>query len=562
MNINYTKLIALLATQVESSTQRAKPTNRTSNIVTCFRCGEKGHYSRDCLAERETPVSYGENSTQPTKIAKHNRRQECENHSNNDDDLYDQLIYKDEEVKETDRYFIEEMLKELSIATLEDEEESIEEKIKKLEVSEELTEKQQREAKELIRKEKEIFAQTVEELGQTERMNYVIDMGDAAPIKQNAYRAAPSIREFIKMEITQLKERGLICKSQSPWFSPIVVVPKKSEKLCLYIDYCKLNAVMKKNSYPLPCMDDLLETFSKARLFSSLDLLSGYWQLPINEKNKEKTVFVTFCGTYKFNVMSFGLCNAPASFQRLMDKILADYIGKFVVVYLDDINIYSKNFNEHLNHINLVFEKLKESGLKLNFEKCTFSHNKICFLGHIVGRDGIKPDESKIEKDEDQNYAFESLKRHLITAPHPIKDDNGKEFVVSYASRGLTIHEKNYAATDLEFITDHSALKWLKTSKLTEARQPIHPDNNEELLEETILQRTYELIEQLPQIRHTALGNIQQSQECQKYYHDTNYKLAPEFDIGEKIWMYDASKEQSRSRKFKPKWLGPYYIHD
>ncbi|CAG8800349.1 12058_t:CDS:1, partial [Dentiscutata erythropus] len=434
-----------------------------------------------------------------------------------------------------------------------------------MEVSEELNDKQQKEAKDLIKKEKEIFAQSVEELGRTERTNHVIDTGDAAPIKQNAYRAAPGIKEFIKNEITQLKKRGLIRESQSPWSSPVVVVPKKGGKLRLCIDYRKLNAVTKKDSYPLPRVDDLLETFSKARWFSSLDLLSGYWQLPVNEKDKEKTAFVTSCGTYEFNVMPFGLCNAPASFQRLMDKILADEIGKFVVVYLDDINIYSENFDEHLDHISVIFKKLKESGLKLNFEKCTFFRSNICFLGHVVGRDGIKPDESKIEKvknfpipktlrqlrgfiglasyyrrfikdfatiarplhhllkknveykwNNDQNYAFESLKRHLITAPilrYPDflktffihtdasgsglgavlsqKDDDDKEFVVSYASRGLTLHEKNYAATELEclailwavehfhhyyglnpfvVITDHSALKWLKTSKLTGRR--------------------------------------------------------------------------------------------
>ncbi|CAG8791891.1 7893_t:CDS:2, partial [Dentiscutata erythropus] len=131
-------------------------------------------------------------------------------------------------------------------------EESIEEKIEKIKVSEELDSEQQKEAKEF----------------------------DAAPIKQNAYKAAPGVKEFIKNEITQLKKKGLIRESQSSWSSPVMVVPKKGGKLRLCIDYRKLNAVMKKDSYPLPRVDDLLETFSKARWFSSLDLLSGYWQLP------------------------------------------------------------------------------------------------------------------------------------------------------------------------------------------------------------------------------------------------------------------------------------------
>jgi RNase H-like domain found in reverse transcriptase/Reverse transcriptase (RNA-dependent DNA polymerase) len=263
--------------------------------------------------------------------------------------------------------------------------------------------------------------------------------------------------------------------------------------------------------------------------------------------------------------MPFGLCNAPATFQRLMDKVLVEYIGKSVVVYIDDIIIFSRTFEEHVVHVQLVFDKLRAAHLKLNIRKCVFFRQNIHFLGHVVGTDGIKPDEIKIDKiknfpipenlkqlrgfiglasyyrrfidkfseiarplhhllkkstkfkwKDDQNYAFETLKRHLVTAPilrYPDyskmfyvhtdasgtglgavlaqKDENGKEFVISYASRRLTQHERNYAATELEclailwaveyfyhyyglnpfvIITDHKALQWLRTSKLTGRR--------------------------------------------------------------------------------------------
>ena len=174
------------------------------------------------------------------------------------------------------------------------------------------------------------------------------------------------------------------------------MVPKKDGSTRFCIDYRKLNAVTKKDCHPLPRIDDLLDSFQGSMCFSTLDLASGYWQIEMDPIDKEKTAFITDYGIYEFNVMPFGLTNAPATFQRTMNKIFARILGDFVVVYLDDLNVFSRNFNEHLKHLREVFERLRNAGLKLKAKKCQFFKKELAFLGHIVGEDGVKPDLDKV----------------------------------------------------------------------------------------------------------------------------------------------------------------------
>jgi hypothetical protein len=155
---------------------------------------------------------------------------------------------------------------------------------------------------------------------------------------------------------------------------------------------------MKKDSYPLPRIDELLERYRTARWFSSLDLAAGYHQIEMEEKDKEKIAFICSQGLFEYNVMPFGLTNAPATFQKMMDKTLKEYIGKFVTVYLDDIMIYSKSFEEHIEHIEKVLMKLKEINAIIKLKKCEFGKRNIEFLGHIVGKDGLQPEVKKVEK--------------------------------------------------------------------------------------------------------------------------------------------------------------------
>src|SRR5215469_2954036 len=193
-------------------------------------------------------------------------------------------------------------------------------------------------------------------------------------------------------------QQGIIEKSHSPWASPVVLVRKKNGKLRFCVDYRPLNKATKRDEYPLPRIDDMLDSLGGAAWFTSLDLASGYWQVEMNPNDREKTAFVTQFGTYQFTVMPFGLCNAPATFQRLMDEVLHDILWKFVVVYLDDLNIYLKTFEEHLQHLRIVFERLQKAGLRLNPEKCKFVTEELSFLGHLISKDGIRTDPDKIEK--------------------------------------------------------------------------------------------------------------------------------------------------------------------
>ncbi|CAB4424285.1 unnamed protein product [Rhizophagus irregularis] len=171
---------------------------------------------------------------------------------------------------------------------------------------------------------------------------------------------------------------------------------KKNGKKRLCMDYRKLNKVTKKDCYPLPRIDDMLETLSGSRWFSSLDLASGFWQVELDPKDREKSTFITRFGTYEFTVMPFGLCNAPATFQHLMDMVLRDILWQFTVVYIDDINVGSKSFEEHLVHLEQVFSRLEKAGLKLSPEKCFFFKEELPFLGHVVSRKGIHTDPEKL----------------------------------------------------------------------------------------------------------------------------------------------------------------------
>ena len=158
----------------------------------------------------------------------------------------------------------------------------------------------------------------------------------------------------------------IIQPSNSPWTSPIVVASKKGNKKRFCVDYRKLNEVTLKDAYPLPRIDEMLDNLGDATWFSSMDLSSGYWQIGMNEESKTKTAFISREGLFEFNVMPFGLCNAPATFQRAMDTILAEYNWKIAMVYIDDINVYSKTFEDHLDHLRKVLKRIRQSGLTLN----------------------------------------------------------------------------------------------------------------------------------------------------------------------------------------------------
>ncbi|WVZ51646.1 hypothetical protein U9M48_002768 [Paspalum notatum var. saurae] len=335
------------------------------------------------------------------------------------------------------------------------------------------------------------------------------------------YRMAPIEHEEVKKNIDELLAKGYIRPSSSPWAFPVLLVEKKDtdvKRMC--VDYRALNKVTIKNKYPLPRIDDLFDQLQGACVFSKIDLRSGYHQLKIRPSDIPKTAFTTKYGLYEYTVMSFGLTNAPAYFMQLMNSVFMDYLDKFVVVFIDDILIYSKTEAEHEEHLRLVLQRLREHKLYAKFSKCEFWIDEVRFLGHVISKGGIAVDPSKVstvtnwkvpeipkevrgflglagyyrrfienfsriakpmtsllEKDAEfrwtnaQQAAFDKLKKRLTTAPVLTLPDQQKKFIVYCdASRDglgcvlmqegkLRKHELNYPTHDLELAAVVHALK-------------------------------------------------------------------------------------------------------
>ncbi|WVZ58136.1 hypothetical protein U9M48_008439 [Paspalum notatum var. saurae] len=214
-----------------------------------------------------------------------------------------------------------------------------------------------------------------------------------APIEKRQYRVAPKEQE---KNIDELLGKGFIRPSSSPWAFPVLFVDKKDGSRRMCVDYRALNDVTIKNKYPLPRIDDLFDQLQGACVFSKIDLRSGYHQMKIRPSDIPKTAFITRFGLYEYIVMSFGLTNAPAYFMNLMNKVFMEYLDKFVVVFIDDILIYSKTEEEHEEHLRLVLQKLRDHKLYAKLSKCEFWLDQVPFLGHIVSKGGIMVDPSKI----------------------------------------------------------------------------------------------------------------------------------------------------------------------
>ncbi|GJW76443.1 putative reverse transcriptase domain-containing protein [Tanacetum coccineum] len=219
----------------------------------------------------------------------------------------------------------------------------------------------------------------------------------AEPISKAPYRMAPVELKELKEQLQEMLENGFIRPSVSPWGAPVLFVKKKDGSMRLCIDYRELNRITIRNRYPLSRIDDLFDQLQGAKYFSKIDLRSGYHQLRVREQDISKTAFRTRYGHYEFLVMPFGLTNAPAVFMDLMNRIFHEYLDKFVIVFIDDILVYSKSEEEHERHLWIVLEILRQKKLYAKFSKCEFWLQQVAFLGHIVSADGIIMDPSKVE---------------------------------------------------------------------------------------------------------------------------------------------------------------------
>lgn len=264
-------------------------------------------------------------------------------------------------------------------------------------ISQDLDESKKRQLLSLLEQNRKIFDIVSPALGQTHTTEHRIHIEDSAIVHRRPYRVSPSERSIIEDHVTDMLKKGVIRPSRSSFSSPVVLVKKKDGGIRFCIDYRQLNKVTRKDLYPMPRIDDALDSLQGAEYFSSLDLRSGYWQIPVNEEDKEKTAFVTPDGLYEFNVMPFGLCNAPATFERMIDNILRGLKWKTCLCYLDDIIIFSSNFEEHLERLSQVLSCLSAANLQLNTKKCTFAAKTIKILGHVISKHGIRPDPDKIK---------------------------------------------------------------------------------------------------------------------------------------------------------------------
>ncbi|KAJ9512039.1 hypothetical protein QJQ45_004614 [Haematococcus lacustris] len=227
-------------------------------------------------------------------------------------------------------------------------------------------------------------------------VDYVIQLESGTPPNRPVYRMSQEELDELKRQLDELLAKGYIRPSTSPFGFAVLFVRKKDGSLRLCVDYRALNQLTIKNRYPLPRIDDLLDQLAGARVFSKIDLKSGYHQIRVAEADIHKTAFRTRYGHYEYTVMPFGLCNAPATFQRLMNDIFRPHLDQFVLVYLDDILIYSRSEAEHLEHLRTVLGLLRQHQLYANLSKCAFFLPSMDFLGHIISADGIHPDPAKI----------------------------------------------------------------------------------------------------------------------------------------------------------------------
>ena len=270
-----------------------------------------------------------------------------------------------------------------------------------LEKTKGLTESRTKSAVRLLQEFEDRFCTAEKQLESTKTVEHYVETGDTRPFRIPPRRLTPINKKIVVEEVGKMLESKAISTSDGPWSSPIVLVKKKDGTTRFCIDYRKLNEATRKDAYPLPRIEDCLESMSGAKFFCTLDLASGYWQVKMAQQDREKTAFATHIGLFQWNVMPFGLTNAPATFERLMDKVLKGLIGKACMVYLDDVIVFGKTFEETVANLRLILERMREHNLMLKPKKCHLFKTHVNFLGHIISAEGIQTDPEKCAKVKD-----------------------------------------------------------------------------------------------------------------------------------------------------------------
>src|SRR6266540_3385246 len=255
---------------------------------------------------------------------------------------------------------------------------------------------------EILNEYDDVVSKGPHDIGNCTQVKHDIRLNDERPIKRKQSPRSAKENEWIKGQIDEMLKNGVIEPSTSPYAFNIVIVGKKDgagkgmDRMC--INYAPLNEVTEKDSGPIPIIKEYLSLFHEVKWLTVLDLASAYWQILLTKRSRKYTAFLTAYGLYQFKVIPFGLVNAPAIFQRLMNDVLRDYLRKFCLVYLNDIIIYSKSLKDHKRHMRKVLQVIRSAGLKLKPAKCKWFKQEITFLGHKIGVNGIKPDDYNLKK--------------------------------------------------------------------------------------------------------------------------------------------------------------------
>lgn len=324
----------------------------------------------------------------------------------------------------------------------------------------------------LVTENLDIFSKDSAMFGRTDLVKHKIELTDEHPIKQ-PHRRLPLVkmREMDSM-VEEMLSKNVIEPSDSPWASPVVLVQKKDGSRRFCVDYRRLNEITIKDSFPLPRIDDTLLALSGSKWYSTLDLQSGFWQVEMDPKDKQKTAFTTGTGLYHFNVMPFGLCNAPATFERLMQKVLQGLTNDKVMVYLDDVLVLGKSFEDQMENLKLVIERIRKANLTLNPKKCQLFNTKVKYLGHMISGDGIETDPDKTEsiRTWPQPTNKTELRSFLGLATYY------RKFVKHFSSIAQQLHKLTEADVTFEWSSKcEEAFKTLK-EKLTSSPILAYPE--------------------------------------------------------------------------------------
>ena len=327
-----------------------------------------------------------------------------------------------------------------------------------------ITPSQHRPVADLLIRHQDIFSSGNGDIGRTNLVKHRINTKDSPPVRVPPRRSPVGQRDEIDRHVHDLLEKKFIEPSNSPWSSPVVLVSKKDGTKRFCVDYRKLNAVTVYDAYPIPRIDDSLDELAGAKWFSTLDLASGYWQIELDDDAKKKSAFTVRGGHYQWNVMPFGLSTAPATFERLMERVMSGLQWDILLVYLDDIIVHGRSIDEEIQRLETTFQRLKAAKLKLKPSKCHLFQKKVLYLGHVVSEDGVSTDPAKIEavKDWPVPTTVTQVRSFIGTASYY------RRFIQGFANTARPLHQLTKKSAKFQWTDDcQTAFETLRDRLIT-----------------------------------------------------------------------------------------------